>query len=266
MEKALLPFEKLPQPRITAVTVDVQLYPRETRAVTSGRYMIDNPRGVPISEVHVRGANAARLDALELAGATLKQECREFHYRIYTLATPLQPGESREVTFRTTLEERGFPNSAPLTRIVENGTFIDNTEIAPNFGMQRDAVPEGPRQAPQARPAARPAPAEARRRGGARQPATCATTATGCAPTSRSPPTPTRCRSRPGHTVSDTTTERPAHGALRARCADQALLLDAVGALRDRSATPGTARRATWRWRCTTTRRTSTTCSACSRR
>lgn len=138
MEKTLLPFEKLPHPRITAVTVDVQLYPRETRAVTSGRYTIDNPRGVPIREIHVQWGERARLDAFELAGAALKQQWPDYHYRIYTLANPLQPGESREVTFRTTLEERGFTNGAPLTRVVENGTFIDNSEITPGFGPQRD--------------------------------------------------------------------------------------------------------------------------------
>jgi aminopeptidase N len=138
MEKALLPFEKLPHPRITAVTVDVQLYPRQTRALTRGRYTIDNPRGVPISELHVQWGERARLDGFELAGATLKQEWPQYHYRIYTLATPLLPGESREVAFRTTLEEHGFTNGAPLTRVVENGSFIDNTEITPNFGPQRD--------------------------------------------------------------------------------------------------------------------------------
>ena len=74
-----------------------------------------------------------------LPGATLKQEWPLYHYRIYTLATPLQPGESRELAFRTTLEERGFSNGAPLTRVVENGSFIDNSEIAPGFGPQRDA-------------------------------------------------------------------------------------------------------------------------------
>ncbi|HEU5294832.1 MAG TPA: M1 family aminopeptidase [Burkholderiaceae bacterium] len=138
MEKTLLPFEQLSHPRITAVTVDVQLYPRETRALTSGRYTIDNPRGVPISDVHVQWGERTRLDAFDLAGATLKQEWPLFHYRIYTLATPLAPGESRELTFRTTLEERGFTNGAPLTRVVENGTFIDNSEITPSFGPQRD--------------------------------------------------------------------------------------------------------------------------------
>ena len=139
MEKAVWPFHTLPHPRITAVSVDVQLYPRETRAVTSGRYTIDNPRGVPISEVHVQWGERTTLDAFEMAGATLKQEWPDYHYRVYALATPLAPGESRTVTFRTTLQERGFTNGAPLTRVVENGTFIDNTEITPNFGPQRDA-------------------------------------------------------------------------------------------------------------------------------
>jgi ABC-2 type transport system permease protein len=138
MEKTLLPFEQLPHPRITAVTVDVQLFPREIRAQTRGRYTIDNPRGVPISDVHVQWGERARLDAFELAGATLKQEWPRYHYRIYALAQPLQPGESREVTFRTTLEERGFTNGAPLTRVVENGSFIDNSEFTPGFGPQRD--------------------------------------------------------------------------------------------------------------------------------
>jgi ABC-2 type transport system permease protein len=140
MEKALLPFEKLPHPRITAVVVDVQLYPRETRVVTSGRYTIDNPRGVPVSDVHVQWGERARLDAFELDGATLKQEWPQYHYRIYTLAKALEPGESREVSFRTTLEERGFANGAPLTRVVGNGSFVDNSEITPHFGPQRDPL------------------------------------------------------------------------------------------------------------------------------
>ena len=59
-EKALLPFEKLPQPRITDVTLDVELYPREARAVTSGRYTIENPRGAPIGDVHVQLGASAR--------------------------------------------------------------------------------------------------------------------------------------------------------------------------------------------------------------
>jgi aminopeptidase N len=49
----------------------------------------------------------------------------------------MQPGEKRTLRFDTLLEERGFTNGAPLTRIVANGSFLDNLEISPLIGMDR---------------------------------------------------------------------------------------------------------------------------------
>jgi len=139
-ERDFLQYAKLPQPRIVAVTLDVALYPSETRAVTRGRYVIENRTGVPIDTLHLRWPERLRLDALDTAGATLSQDFPAQHYRIYRLAPAMQPGERRELAFTTTLEERGFPNSAPLTRIVGNGSFIDNTEISPLIGMSREGL------------------------------------------------------------------------------------------------------------------------------
>lgn len=139
-EKDLLAFERLPQPRVTAVTLDVQLFPRETRAVTKGSYQLQNRTGVPINELHLHGTDLLRLDALEFPGATLKKEYSEHAYRIYTLQPALQPNETRTLKFATTLEQRGFPNSNPLTRIVANGTFLNNGEITPGIGMARDGL------------------------------------------------------------------------------------------------------------------------------
>lgn len=80
------------------------------------------------------------MQTLELEGGALKQEYARFNYRIYELATPMQPGERRQLRFETLLEERGFPNDNPLTRIVENGTCLNNYEIAPTIGMDRDGL------------------------------------------------------------------------------------------------------------------------------
>ena len=52
----------------------------------------------------------------------------------------MQPGEKRTIRFTTTLAEKGFPNGSPLTRIVENGTFVNNMEVAPLLGMGRDGL------------------------------------------------------------------------------------------------------------------------------
>ncbi|HSI56383.1 MAG TPA: hypothetical protein VLA16_02425, partial [Ideonella sp.] len=139
-EKALLPFETVPQPTITAVKLAVQLYPKETRAVTLGEYQLENRSGQPLSAVHVRWGAPLQMKSLALDGATLEKEYKPFDYRIYRLATPMQPGERRTLRFETVLEERGFPNGAPLTRIVANGSFIDNTAIAPGLGMERDGL------------------------------------------------------------------------------------------------------------------------------
>ncbi len=138
-ERALLPFEKLPMPRITAVTLDVQLYPKEAKAVTSGRYRIENRSGQPLNELHLNWGEQLVLDEVTLPGASVQKDHAPWPYRIYRLQPAMQPGEVRELAFRTTLQERGFPNGAPLTRLVDNGSFIENSAISPGIGISRDA-------------------------------------------------------------------------------------------------------------------------------
>jgi hypothetical protein len=138
-EKALLPYETVPQPRIIGVTLDVQLFPREARAVTRGTYVLENRSGVPVGELHLMTPRTLKLEHMSFAGATLKTEHADWGYRIYTLAEPMLPGQRRELAFQTVLHERGFPNSGPLTRIVDNGTFLNNGEITPAIGLTRDA-------------------------------------------------------------------------------------------------------------------------------
>jgi aminopeptidase N len=139
-EKALIGYESVPQPRIAAVTLDVQLYPREARIVTRGRYEIENRTAAPLESVHIRWVRPLTMDGLTIAGAKLEKQYKEFDYRIYRFETPMAPGEKRQVEFTTTLQERGFPNRRPLTRIVENGTFVDSYEIAPILGMSKDQL------------------------------------------------------------------------------------------------------------------------------
>jgi ABC-2 type transport system permease protein len=141
-EKALLQYEAVPQPRITDIKLDVDLHPREVRAVTRGEYLIENRTSAPLEHVHVRWNTERRLTMNELAvdGAKMEREFAEHHYRIYRFDPPMQPGERRKILFTTTLEERGFPNASPLTRIVANGSFLDSTEITPLLGMARDGL------------------------------------------------------------------------------------------------------------------------------
>jgi len=137
-EQALIGYETVPQPRIVDVQLDVALYPEEPRAVTRGRYVVENRSGAPLTEVHVRWQHPLEMTTLEVEGASLVKDYPEHDYRIYRYAQPLAPGARHEIRFETLRGQRGFRNSGDEQRIVDNGTFLDNTEIAPTLGMDRD--------------------------------------------------------------------------------------------------------------------------------
>ena len=137
-EKTLLPYEKVVQPRVTDVALNVELYPRGPRAVTRGSFTLVNRSTQPIPVLHLQWAENLSLDAISFpGGATVQTDYPRFHYRIYKLGSPMQPGETRVLGFTTTLEQRGFVNGRPLTAIVPNGSFVNNMEITPSVGFAR---------------------------------------------------------------------------------------------------------------------------------
>jgi ABC-2 type transport system permease protein len=139
-EKTLIGYESVPQPRIVDVKLAVDLYPGEPRAVTRGSYLIQNRTGQPLDRVHVRWIRPLQMTKLDVAGATLETEHADQNYRIYRFDKPMAPLETRTVRFETLRTQRGFRNSENEHRIVDNGTFLDNTEIAPLLGMDRNGV------------------------------------------------------------------------------------------------------------------------------
>ena len=78
-----------------------------------------------------------QLLAVAFPGARLVSNDTEFDYRIYQLDRPMAPGESRELAFRARREQIGFRNSGADQRLVPNGTFLNNFELAPLIGMNR---------------------------------------------------------------------------------------------------------------------------------
>ncbi|HEX8533223.1 MAG TPA: M1 family aminopeptidase [Allosphingosinicella sp.] len=140
-EKRFLRYEKLPQPTITDVKLDVAIFPEETRAVTRGRYTITNLTQQPIADVHVRNVSRdLEILRLDFPEAKLASNDETYGYRIYRLDRPMAPGESRALSFETRRWQRGFRNNGSDTRLVGNGTFLNNNEIAPDIGMDRQGT------------------------------------------------------------------------------------------------------------------------------
>lgn len=140
LEKTLLRYENTPQPKITGMKLDVDLHPGEPRAVTRGAYVIQNKTGAPLKEIHVRFDRDLVVRGLSIEGARPKQTFERFNYRIFAFDTPLAPGETRRMSFITERSQKGFKNSGNESRVVANGTFLNNMEIAPILGMSRDGL------------------------------------------------------------------------------------------------------------------------------
>jgi ABC-2 type transport system permease protein len=138
-EREYKQYEGLPQPRITAVDVDAELYPYERRVEVRGKLHLVNKHDVAISSLHVPSFDpTVEVAALEIPGATLESLDEALGYRIYTLASPLQPGEGFDITYHYRKQLRGFGNSSSDNSIVANGTFFNSSSYMPHFGYSAD--------------------------------------------------------------------------------------------------------------------------------
>lgn len=136
-EKRFGKYNGMPQPQLEELTLDIALYPHERRAVTKGRYLLRNLTAQPISDLHVHlvSDDTLALTTASVAGARLILDDKTYDYRIYRLDHPMQPGEQRLLTFETQRWERGFRNADQPTSLVENGTFVTDTDLMPVLGM-----------------------------------------------------------------------------------------------------------------------------------
>ncbi|WP_309092143.1 M1 family aminopeptidase, partial [Phenylobacterium sp.] len=139
-EKAFLKYEKLPQPSITDVVLNLVLDPHAPRLVTEGRYELVNDSTAPISQLHLRLDRDTRAEKIVLSRPAKLTAHDRFNYRIFTFDQPLQPGERATLTFTTLMHQKGFKNRGNTTRLVDNGTFVNNFEFAPIVGMDRNNV------------------------------------------------------------------------------------------------------------------------------
>ena len=140
-EKKYLKYENIAQPSMTAITLAVELFPRQHRVDARGRYQLVNDTGAPVTDLHVRLPDPdVKLRGLEVPGTTLVMDDKDNNYRIYRFTTPLAPGATTQLTFVTQRWQKGFRANGNDTKVVDNGSFLNNSDFAPQIGMSRDGL------------------------------------------------------------------------------------------------------------------------------
>jgi hypothetical protein len=99
---------------------------------------VKNVGDQPITDLHVSLPPTLIVNTLEADHAHIADEDLRLGYRRLVFDRPLAPGATAEVRWDLTLANPGFVARRSMTRVVYNGTFVDNTAIMPLFGYQDD--------------------------------------------------------------------------------------------------------------------------------
>jgi ABC-2 type transport system permease protein len=133
-EKTYKKYDRLPQPRITDVQADVDIYPSKRWVDIRGTYTLVNKTTQPIRDLHVVMTPDLTEFNVRIPGATIAKNDRHHGYTIYRLAQPMAPGATLPMSFDVKIHYEGFANASRDNTIVENGTFINNFSTFPHLG------------------------------------------------------------------------------------------------------------------------------------
>lgn len=131
-----------PQPKIAAVNVDVDLYPREQRVRMRGAFALTNRGDAPVTVLQLNFAAGQALVIKRLALGVpnqLIEDNARIGVRRYKLDQPLAPGASTTLAFDLELPTRGFTNEGSNTSVVYNGSFVNGQTILPSLGYDAHA-------------------------------------------------------------------------------------------------------------------------------
>ena len=133
-EKAYKQYEHMAFPDLVDLDISLDIYPEERRLESRGSALLVNHRSEPIEEIHISLPIVLTINELEIPNSKLVEENARLGYYRYALNPPMLPGG--EITMRWDLSwiNEGFPNSGSTTRVVGNGTFVNNAEIMPLLG------------------------------------------------------------------------------------------------------------------------------------
>ena len=137
-EKAYKSLENAAQPRVVAVNVAIDIFPRGAPGQwpghpalhARGRFDATNKSDRPIPKVYLNLPNEQRYEKLAVGDvATPTAWDPKLGFYTFDLPSPLMPGQTTPIDFDIWYVERGFSNDQQHTEIAENGTFFHSSQL-----------------------------------------------------------------------------------------------------------------------------------------
>lgn len=139
-EKRFSRYKNRPQPKITDIKLNVDIFPMERGLHSTGTYILQNKTNSPIDSIHILLSEDVKVRSMRLTRAFTQAFLDStVSYRILKLAQPLQPGDTTTLAFTIDMVTQGFQhNFTGLSTPLYNGTFINNRSFLPMIGYNTE--------------------------------------------------------------------------------------------------------------------------------
>lgn len=130
-EKTYKKYEGKIQPRIVAVKVNMNIFPKQRNFEADGHYLMVNKAEVAMDTILLNHNDYPSTFKFNRA-VDLVSEDTIYNFDIYKLKQPLEPGDSLELDF--TVKNKTSSWLRKNSPVIANGTFINNFAVFPSLG------------------------------------------------------------------------------------------------------------------------------------
>ncbi|MBC3916327.1 hypothetical protein H8L32_02400 [Undibacterium sp. CY18W] len=135
-EKNYKQYATQPQPRITDVKLNVDIYPETRTAQIKGDYQLINRSNTAIQEIFIMESDDARIIQMKLdAPHEPRIQDKKVGFYSYQLRQALQPGEKLKLHFEIEFAPKNFLGMSSGDTVMYNGSFFNST-LTPHIGYQ----------------------------------------------------------------------------------------------------------------------------------
>ncbi|MCE6991122.1 M1 family aminopeptidase [Dyadobacter sp. CY323] len=131
-------YSNAPQPILTGVNLQVEIYSERREFEVKGSYLLVNKHSFPIDSVHLAIPDGVETKVLAFGKSAIPVlEDQESGFFIYKLKKPLEPGDTLQFDFEVHHKAEGFTNKGADSAVTANFTHIRNYEWLPSIGYQQ---------------------------------------------------------------------------------------------------------------------------------
>lgn len=134
-EKKYKKYQGVAQPRIVSVKADMNIYPKSRDFKASATYVMVNKTDQVIDSIFLNHNSYPSTFNFNKENSLVSEDTL-YNFDIYRLDKGLMPGDSLKLDF--TIKNK--PNTILRTnsRVIENGTFLNNFQLFPSLGYSED--------------------------------------------------------------------------------------------------------------------------------